>query len=88
MKGRQVPASPRGSAAKVRRRLGEGVTQLRRRPNRVSPRSNVTEARRSQCGSPIPVVRKDHGRGDAVGGRQIPINRGSNKEKRKLASRP
>ena len=68
MKGRQVLASPRGSVAKVRRRLGEGVAQLRRRPNRASPRSNVTEARRSQCGSPIPMGRKDHGGSDAVGG--------------------
>jgi len=83
-----VPASPRGSAAKVRLRLNEGIAQLRRRPNRASSRSNVTEARRSQCGSPIPMGRKDHGGSDAVGGPQIPINRGSNRGKREVASRP
>ena len=80
--------TPSASVAKVRRRLGEGVAQLRRRPNRALPRSNVTKARRSPCGSPIPMGRKDHGGSDAVGGPQIPINRGSNKENRKMASRP
>jgi len=83
-----VPASPRGSIAKVRRRLGGGIAQLRRRPTRASPRSSFTKARQSQCGSPIPMGRKDHGGSDAVGRPQIPMIRGSNKEKRKVASRP
>ena len=83
-----MPASPKGSVARVRCRLGEGVAHSRRRPTRVSPRSSVTKARRSQRGSPIPMGRKDHGGSDAVGGPQIPINRGSNKDKRKVASRP
>jgi len=83
-----VPASPRGSVARGRCRLGEGVTQLRRRPTRAWPRSNVTKARRSQRGSPIPMGRKDHGGSDAVGRPQIPIIRGSNEEERKVASRP
>jgi len=83
-----VPALPRGNVARVRCRLGEGVAQLRCRATRASPRSNVTKARRSQCGSSIPMGRKDHGGSDAVGRPQIPIIRGSNKEKRKVASRP
>ena len=88
MKRRQVPASPRGSVAKVRRRLGEGIAQLRHRPTGASPRSNITKARQSQCGSPIPMCRKDHGGSDAVGRPQVPIIRGSDKEKRKVVSRP
>ena len=88
MKRRQVPASPRGSLAKVRRRLGEGIAQIRRRPTRASPRSNVTKARQSQCGPPIPMGQKDQGGSDAVGRPQIPIIRGGNKEKREVASRP
>jgi len=70
--------TPSASVAKVRRRLGEGVgdvAQLRRHPNRASPRSNVTEVRRSQCGYPIPMGRKDHGGSDTVGGPQIPMSR-------------
>ena len=88
MKGRQVPASPRGSVAKVRRRLGEGIAQLRHHPTRVSPRSNITKAKQSQCGSPIPMGRKDRGGSDAVGRPQVPIILGSDKEKGKVASRP
>ena len=76
-----MPASPRGSVARVRCRLDEGVAQLGRHPTRASPRSNVRKARRSQCGSPIPMGRKDHGGSDAVGRPQIPIIRGSNKER-------
>ena len=81
-------ASPKGSVAKVRRRLGEGIAKSRRRPARASPRPSVTEVRQSQCRSPIPMGRKDHGGSDAVGRPQIPIIRGSNEEKRKVASRP
>ena len=77
MKRRQVPASPRGSVAKARRR-----------PTRASPRSNIIESRQSQCGPPIPMGRKDHGGSDAVGRPQVPIIRGSDKEKEKVASRP
>jgi len=88
VKRRQVPAPPRGSVVKVRCRLGEGIAQLRRRPTRASSRSNFTKARQSQCGSPIPMGRKDHGGSDAVERPQIPIIRGSNKEKTKVASRP
>jgi len=32
--------------------------------------------------------REDHGRSDAVGRPQVPITRGSEKEKEKVASRP
>ena len=83
-----MQASPRGSVAKVRRRLGEGIAKSRRRPARASPRSNVTKARQSQCCPPIPMGRKDHGGSDAMGRPQTPITRGSNKEKRKVALRP
>jgi len=83
-----VQASPRGSVAKVRRRLSEGIAKSRRRPARASPRSNVTKARQSQHCSLIPMGRKDHGGSDAVGGPQTLITRGSNKEKRKVALRP
>jgi len=77
VKGRQVPASPRGSVAKARRR-----------PTRASPRSNIAKARQSQCGSPIPMGRKDHGGSDAVARPQVPMIRGSDKEKEKVALRP
>ena len=66
------PKSTSGVKVNVRRRLGEGIAQLRRRPNRASPRSNLTKARQSQCSSPIPMGRKDHGGSDAVGRPQIP----------------
>ena len=65
------------SVTKKRRRLGEGVA-----------RSNSTKARQSQCSSPIPMGRKDHGGSDVVGRPQVPITRGSDKEKEKVASRP
>ena len=83
-----MQASPRGGVAKVRRRLGVGVAKPRRRPARASPRPSVTKARQSQCRSPIPMGRKDHGGSDAVGRPQVPIARGSDKEKEKVASRP
>ena len=67
----------------IRRRLGEGIAQLRRRPTRASPRSNFTKARQSQYGSPIPMGRKDHGGSNAVWRPQNPITRGSNREKRR-----
>ena len=70
MKRRQVPASPRGSVAKARHRLGGGVAQPGRRQDQ------------------IPMGRKDHGGNDAVGRPQVPIIRGSDKEKEKVASRP
>jgi len=77
-----------GVKVNIRRRLGEGIAKSRRRPARASPRPSVTKARQSQCRSPIPMGKKDHGGSDAVGRPQIPIIRGSNKEKRKVASRP
>ena len=83
-----MQASPRRGVAERKRRLGEGIAKSRRRPARALPRSNVTKARQSQSCYPIPMGRKDHGGSDAVGRPQTPITRGSNKEKRKVASRP
>jgi len=57
-------------------------------PNQGGARSNITKARQSQCGSPIPMGRKDHGGSDAVGRPQIPKIRGSDKEKERVTSRP
>ena len=57
-------------------------------PNQGVARSNITKARQSRCGFPIPMGRKDHGGSDAVGRPQVPITRGSDKEKEKVASRP
>ena len=67
-----MQASPRRGVAERRRRQGKasprcGIPKPRRRPARVSPRPNVTKARQSQCRSPIPMGRKDHGGSDAVG---------------------
>ena len=53
---------------KVKVKVNVGVkVNIRRRPARASPRSNITKARQSQCCSPIPMGRKDHGGSDAVG---------------------
>ena len=82
-----MQASPGRGVAERKRRQGK-ASPSRRRPVRASPRSNATKARQSQCYSPIPMGRKDHGGSDAVGRPQTPITRGSNKEKRKVASRP
>ena len=51
-------------------------------PNQGVARSNVTKARQSQCGSPIPMGRKDHGGGDAVGRPQTLDNQGTVIKKR------
>ena len=71
--------TPSTNVAKRKRRQGEASPRWRCRPTRASPRSNVIKARQSQCGSPIPMGRKDHGGSDAVT---------RDKEKRKVASRP
>ena len=57
-------------------------------PNQGVARSNSAKAKQSQCGSPIPMGRKDHGGSDAVGMPQVPIAWDSDKEKEKVASRP
>ena len=46
-------------------------------PNQGVARSNITKARQSQCGSPIPMGRKDHGGSDAVGRPQTLCNQGT-----------
>ena len=79
--------TPSTSVAKRKRRQGEASPRWRRRPTRASPRSNIIKSSQSQRGSPIPMGRKHHGGSDAVGRPQVPIIRGSDKEKEKVASR-
>ena len=81
-----MPASPRGSVA--RRRLGEGVAQVKGVAQLGRGQDKQCKTRQSQCGSPIPMGRKDHGGSDTVGRPQVPIARESDKEKEKVASRP
>jgi len=80
--------TPSTSAAKRKRSQGEASPRWRRRPTRASPGSNIIKSRQSQRDSPIPMGRKDHGGSDVVGRPQVPIIRGSDKEKEKVASRP
>ena len=80
--------TPSTNVAKRKRRQGEPSPRWRRRPTKASPRSNIIKSRQSQRSSPIPMGRKDHGGSGAVGRPQVPIIRGSDKEKEKVASRP
>ena len=67
---RQGQASPRGSVAKRKHRQDKVL------PSRVSPRWNDSKARWPQRHSPIPMGRKYHGGGDAVGRPLTPDNQG------------
>ena len=69
--------TPSASIAKRKRRQGKASPRWRRRPTRASPRSNIIKSRRSRCGSPIPMGRKDHGGGDAVRRPQTLYNQGT-----------
>ena len=77
-----MPASPRGSVAKARRRLGEGVAQPGRRQIKQCKNKATT------VWFPDTHGRRDHGGSDAVKRPQVLITWGSDKEKEKVASRP
>jgi len=67
----------KGPKKQVNRLTASGVANTRRR-----------QARHRQCYSPIPLGRKDHGGSDTSGRPQALMAKNSDKEKRKVASRP
>ena len=87
-----------GVKVSTRRRLGEetpraGFAKRKRRQGKASPNQGVAKSKYHYvkavtARSPIPMGRKDHGKSDAVRRPQVPMIRGSDKEKEKVASRP